>query len=107
MALLLHLSDLHIDAEKSGQRALLDVLVETLRREKEASQAEQTALLITGDVFDSGADRPREAVPLFLALHARIVAAPGPGVPTVVLPGNHDRRWRGMGGPPLSALFDP
>jgi 3',5'-cyclic AMP phosphodiesterase CpdA len=106
MALLLHLSDLHIDAAKSGQRSLFDVLVETLRREKEASHAAQTALLITGDVFDSGTDPPEEAVPLFLELHARIVAALGPGVPTVVLPGNHDRRWRGLVGPHRSGLFD-
>jgi 3',5'-cyclic AMP phosphodiesterase CpdA len=106
MALLLHLSDLHLDAKKTGQRALLDVLVETLRREKETSRAPSAALFITGDVFDSGADRPAEAVPLFLDLHARIVAALGPGVPTVVLPGNHDRRWRGLLGPHRTGLFD-
>jgi 3',5'-cyclic AMP phosphodiesterase CpdA len=106
MALLLHLSDLHIDAAKSGQRALFDVLIQTLRLEKDASHAEQTALFITGDVFDSGADRPDQAVPLFLDLHARIVAALGPGVPTVVLPGNHDRRWRGLVGPHRTAIFD-
>jgi 3',5'-cyclic AMP phosphodiesterase CpdA len=106
MALLLHLSDLHIDASKGGQRALFEVLVETLRREKEASQATEAALFITGDVFDSGADRPGDAVPLFLDLHARIVAALGPGVPTVVLPGNHDRRWRGLVGPHRPGLFD-
>jgi 3',5'-cyclic AMP phosphodiesterase CpdA len=106
MALLLHLSDLHIDATKSGQRALFDVLVETLRREKDASRAAEAALFITGDVFDSGADRPGDAVPLFLDLHARIVAALGPGVPTVVLPGNHDRRWRGLVGPHRPGIFD-
>jgi hypothetical protein len=30
----------------------------------------------------------------------------GPGVPTIVLPGNHDRRWRGIVGPHRTRLFD-
>jgi 3',5'-cyclic AMP phosphodiesterase CpdA len=106
MALVFHLSDLHLDAAKSGQRALFDVLVEMIRRENTASKPSQTALFITGDVFDSGADRPADAVPLFLDLHARIVGALGSDIPTVVLPGNHDRRWRGLVGPHRSTLFD-
>jgi 3',5'-cyclic AMP phosphodiesterase CpdA len=105
MVLLFHLSDLHIDAESAGQRILFDLLVETVRREKEACEADHVALFITGDVFDSGTMPPAEAVPLFVRLCGRLVAALGCRVPTVVLPGNHDRRWRGLVGPHRSGLF--
>jgi len=105
MALLFHLSDLHIDSANTGQRVLFDVLVETLGREKARSDATHTALVITGDVFDSSTARPRVVIPLFLDLHARIVAALGCAAPTIVLPGNHDRRWRGLVGPHRTRLF--
>jgi 3',5'-cyclic AMP phosphodiesterase CpdA len=106
MALLLHLSDLHLDAASKNQPVLLDMLVETLGREKQRSTETHVVLIVTGDVFDSGTDHPRDVVPLFLALHARIVRSLGCNVPTVVLPGNHDRRWRGLIGPHRPALFD-
>jgi 3',5'-cyclic AMP phosphodiesterase CpdA len=106
MPLIFHLSDLHIDTTSDAQRVLFDVLVDTLGREKQASNADQFALVITGDVFDSSTMPPGEAVPCFLDLHARIVAALGCALPSVVIPGNHDRRWRGLVGPHRSALFD-
>ena len=103
---MLHLSDLHIEANKGGQAALFDVLVESLRREKDRMPGAHVAVVITGDVFDSGTARPDEVIPLFLGLHSRIVAALGPRVPTVVLPGNHDRRWSGLLGPHRRELFE-
>lgn len=106
MPLIFHLSDLHIDPRSDIQRALFDVLVDTIGREKQASKADQLALVITGDVFDSSTLPPAEAVPCFLDLHARIVAALGRAIPSVVIPGNHDRRWRGLLGPHRSTLFD-
>jgi hypothetical protein len=106
MPVVFHLSDLHIDPRSVAQRVLFDVLVETLRREKHASGADRFALVVTGDVFDSSTLPAREAIPLFLDLHTRIVAALGCELPSVVLPGNHDRRWRGLVGPHRSALFD-
>ncbi|MDP9002247.1 MAG: metallophosphoesterase [Myxococcota bacterium] len=106
MHLLFHLSDLHIDAESETQRVLFEVLIETLRREKEASKAVAFALVITGDVFDSGTMPVRQAVPLFMDLHARIVAAVACPLPSIVLPGNHDRRWRGLVGPHRLGLFN-
>jgi 3',5'-cyclic AMP phosphodiesterase CpdA len=105
MVLLFHLSDLHIDPQSAAQRGLFDVLVETLRREKDASNASQFALVITGDVFDSSTLAPGEAVPMFLDLHARIVGVLGPATPSIVLPGNHDRRWHGLVGPHRPLLF--
>src|SRR5262249_11036914 len=106
MALVLHLSDLHLDTGSKNQPVLLDMLVETLGHEKAASNAGHVVLVVTGDVFDSATDDPRELVPLFLDLHARIVRSLGSAVPTVVLPGNHDRRWRGLVGPHRPSLFD-
>jgi 3',5'-cyclic AMP phosphodiesterase CpdA len=106
MALLLHLSDLHLDPASASQPALLDKLVETLGREKARSPSAPVAMVVTGDVFDSATDAPADVVPLFLDLHARAVEALGCSVPTIVLPGNHDRRWRGLLGPHRSALFE-
>ncbi|HXN33701.1 MAG TPA: metallophosphoesterase [Polyangiaceae bacterium] len=106
MALIFHLSDLHIDTRSDAQRVLFDVLVDTLCREKQSTNADHVALVITGDVFDSCTMPPAEAVPCFLDLHARIVAALGCALPSIVIPGNHDRRWRGLVGPHRSALFD-
>ncbi|MGA7123040.1 MAG: hypothetical protein WBY94_23255, partial [Polyangiaceae bacterium] len=62
MPLIFHLSDLHIDPRSDIQRALFDVLVDTIGREKQASKADQLALVITGDVFDSSTLPPAEAV---------------------------------------------
>ncbi len=106
MALIFHLSDLHIDTRRDNQRLLFDVLVDTVGREKQSAKTDNVALVITGDVFDSSTMPPGEAVPFFLDLHARIVAAVGGALPSVVIPGNHDRRWRGLVGPNRSILFD-
>jgi 3',5'-cyclic AMP phosphodiesterase CpdA len=103
--LLFHLSDLHIDPRSAAQRDLFDVLIETVRRERNASNATQAVLVITGDVFDSSTLAPGEAVPIFLDLHARLIAALGGATPSVVLPGNHDRRWHGLVGPHRTSLF--
>jgi 3',5'-cyclic AMP phosphodiesterase CpdA len=105
MVLLFHLSDLHIDPSSATQRGLFDALVETLRREKDASTAAHCVLVVTGDVFDSSTLAPREAVSAFLDLHARILGAIGRATPSIVLPGNHDRRWHGLVGPHRTALF--
>jgi hypothetical protein len=106
MFLLFHLSDLHLDAQNDVQPALLDMLVDTLRREKDACGEARFALAFTGDIFDSSTMPPRDAVPRFLDLLGRIVGAIGCAVPTIVLPGNHDRRWRGLIGPHRPQLFD-
>jgi 3',5'-cyclic AMP phosphodiesterase CpdA len=106
MVVVFHLSDLHIDTKSAPQRVLFDMLVEALRRERETSNADRFALVVTGDIFDSSTMPPGEAVPCFLDLHARIVAALGCAIPSIVLPGNHDRRWRGLVGPHRTTLFD-
>ena len=98
MDLIVHLSDLHLDESKS-QATLLEALVGTLRREWKSMSPDRTALVVTGDVFDSSSSDVRAGAKKFAALHEDIVRALGGLVPTIVLPGNHDRRRRGLIGP--------
>src|SRR5260370_23617844 len=106
MALLLHLSDLHLSPFVPTQPALLDALVRTLARDVKPAAAEHVAIVITGDIFDSAELPPAAAVDGFLALYARMVQALGGTAPAIVLPGNHDRRRFGLVGPPRNTLFE-
>jgi 3',5'-cyclic AMP phosphodiesterase CpdA len=105
VALLVHLSDLHIVRDAARQALVFDKLVETLAREREASSAERIVVAITGDVFDSATDSAPELIDTFLQLHGRVVEALGGDAPTIVLPGNHDRRRLGLIGPHRERLF--
>jgi 3',5'-cyclic AMP phosphodiesterase CpdA len=105
LALVVHLSDLHITGDPALQSALFDRLVETLRQEREAGGADRPGIVVTGDVFDSATQPRARAVEDFLALHARMVDALGGDAPTIVLPGNHDRRSLGLLGPNRGELF--
>jgi hypothetical protein len=64
--------------------------------------------VITGDVFDSAALDPQRATDHFIDLHADLMTAAGGDVPTVIIPGNHDRRKDGVLAPhrrePFSTL---
>lgn len=107
MAHLFQLSDLHLAPGSRGQAAVLDRLVASLARERErAREGFAPTVVITGDVFDSGTDPPDASVAMFLELHRRIVDALGGRAPTVVLPGNHDRRRFGIIGRRRDILFD-
>jgi 3',5'-cyclic AMP phosphodiesterase CpdA len=105
MSLLLHLSDLHIAQDPARQALLFDKLVDALGRERGVAAPERTVVVITGDVFDSATDRAPQLIDSFLWLHRRVVHALGGDAPTIVLPGNHDRRRLGLIGPHNEALF--
>jgi 3',5'-cyclic AMP phosphodiesterase CpdA len=105
MALVVHLSDLHLNPLARSQPALLDALVRTLARDVQPAPGDRTAIVITGDVFDSAELPPAAAVSAFLALHGRMVSALGGTASTIVVPGNHDRRRYGLLGPPRGTLF--
>lgn len=105
MALVVHLSDLHMAKEPSKQTRVFVRLVETVRREYEATKPEHAVLVVTGDVFDSGTQPPGKAIPVFLELQKNLIAALGGRAPTIVLPGNHDRRRFGLIGPHREDLF--
>ncbi len=100
MSRLAHLSDLHFGAADRHQSRLHDGLVETMA----SLHGQVDALLLTGDVFDSS--RPAAGlIDGFLALLDRLTAAVGRAVPTVLIPGNHDRRDDGVFGPWDGTLF--
>jgi 3',5'-cyclic AMP phosphodiesterase CpdA len=107
VTLLFHLSDLHM-THSSAQQVVLDRLVDAMRAERAAAGAgegdRRAAVVITGDVFDSATDATG-LIEAFLQLHARMLDALGAGTPTVVLPGNHDRRRVGVLGPHREKLF--
>ena len=105
MNLLVHLSDLHIARDPARQALLFDKLVETLGHERDAASPERIVVAITGDVFDSATDPAPELIDSFLRLHRRVVHALGGDAPTIVLPGNHDRRRSGLLGPHREGLF--
>ena len=63
-------------------------------------------LAITGDLYDSADVDVREATDRLSALLGRIRGALGGDVPTVIVPGNHDRRTEGLLLPFQGALLD-
>jgi hypothetical protein len=62
-------------------------------------------IAITGDVFDSASLPADLAIDAFLELHRRLLDAVGGSAPTVLVPGNHDRRRKGLVGPHRGDLF--
>ncbi|MBL8913350.1 MAG: metallophosphoesterase [Archangium sp.] len=100
MRRLAHLSDLHYGADPETQPRLYEGLLEVF-----VGRENIDALLFTGDVFDSNEPRPG-MVEGFLRLHAGIEAKLGAPKPTIILPGNHDRRAEGVFAPYREELFD-
>jgi 3',5'-cyclic AMP phosphodiesterase CpdA len=99
MRRLAHLSDLHYGADPETQSKLLEGLIETF------SGRDIDVLLFTGDVFATNEVRPG-LIEGFLRLHAGLEAKLGGPKPTVILPGNHDRRSEGVFRPYSEVLFD-
>lgn len=98
MVRLVHLSDLHFGADPEGQRPIFEGLLRVLTGER------VDLLAFTGDVFDDAAPPPA-ILEGFLDLHRRLEAALGGPVPTLFLPGNHDRRGDGVFAPYREELF--
>ncbi|MFZ5441690.1 MAG: metallophosphoesterase family protein [Myxococcota bacterium] len=99
MRRLAHLSDLHFGADPEGQPKLFEGLVAAFEGQP------VDALVFTGDVFDS--NEPNAAhVEGFVGLHASLEAKVGGPRPTLILPGNHDRRAEGVFSPYREELFD-
>jgi 3',5'-cyclic AMP phosphodiesterase CpdA len=105
LALILHLSDLHLLANPREQESIFDGLVEALRDVQERAKRPVDLLAITGDVFDSATAEPKLATTRFLDLFTAVGRSLGGEPPTVILPGNHDRRRGGLFGPHRESLF--
>jgi len=109
MPLVIHLSDLHLDVDSKAVADVSSALVTALEhdpRVRDPRYQGRRLLLLTGDVFDSATMSPRAAIPRFLALHEAVLSALGGWVPTILVPGNHDRRRWGLLGPHRGQLFD-
>jgi 3',5'-cyclic AMP phosphodiesterase CpdA len=99
MRRLAHLSDLHYGADPETQPKLYEGLLEIFEGRP------IDALIFTGDVFDTNEPKPG-MVEGFLRLHAGLEAKLGGPRPTIILPGNHDRRAEGVFAPYREELFD-
>lgn len=106
VATVVQLSDLHLLGGQERQEDLLDALVEAMAVERARRGQSVDLLVVTGDVFDSSSLEPARAIGAFRDLHRRLLEALGGPVPTVVVPGNHDRRKMGLVGPHRQELFD-
>lgn len=106
MSLIVQLSDIHLLGAPSEQAPIFDALVEALAKTRARFNRPLDMLAITGDVFDSVSLDPAAAVEAFRTLQTRVMEAMGSEVPTVIVPGNHDRRRMGLLGPHRDDLFD-
>ncbi len=93
-----HLSDLHFGADPKAQPRLYQGLLG-------AFKGQQVDLIIfTGDVFDTN-DPDAGLIDGFLKLHTDLEITLGGPKPTIILPGNHDRRAEGVFAPYRDHLF--
>lgn len=104
---IVQLSDLHLSPpESAAQRGLYEALITALRKLFVEDGRSADLLVLTGDLFDSASLDVVHATRAFQALHKRSCDAIGTSVPTVIVPGNHDRRRRGVVGPHDGRLFE-
>lgn len=105
MAWIAHLSDLHLLGHPTEQATILRSLVAALGVERRR-RGPADLICLTGDVFDSATLPVDEACEAFSTLLDEIHEALGGVVPTVIVPGNHDRRRAGLFLPHDRTLFD-
>lgn len=91
-----HLSDLHLGATPDQAAQILEPLVRVLGALRATWGAPPSLLAITGDLFDSPPRDLDAAVTQLLGLVGQIRSALGAEVPTLLMPGNHDRRTEGL-----------
>lgn len=106
MTWILHLSDLHLLENPAEQQAIFRSLINTLAAERQRRGSSASLLCITGDVFRSATVERHRAIDLFSTLLEGMHRALGGQVPTVIIPGNHDRRRSGVFLPHDCSLFD-
>ena len=96
MAVIAQLSDLHLLAPEPDQPQILAALVDALKHVAASHACRVDLLAITGDVFHSASRAAEPSVQAFVALFAELTRVLGGRVPTVIIPGNHDRRRLGL-----------
>lgn len=105
---ILHVSDIHLGAEDDQQDTILAPLVRALAetRAQWEPDAPPPLLCITGDLHDTPSGDVAASTSRFISLLDQMRDALGGPVPTVLLPGNHDRRAHGLLLPYRTALLD-
>ena len=105
MSVILHLSDLHLGSTADETEAIVGALPRALARVRESAAEPVSLIAITGDVFDTATIDLSYATETFGGYLRDMRAALGGQVPAIVIPGNHDRRQKGLIGPHRSELF--
>jgi 3',5'-cyclic AMP phosphodiesterase CpdA len=105
VALVLQLSDIHLLRAPDEQTPLFDALLSALETTRERYRRAPDLIVVTGDVFESVDLEPGRAVAAFQRLHEGVLAVLGASIPTILIPGNHDRRKSGLFGPHRDDLF--
>lgn len=105
MAVIVHLSDLHLGSAESEQEDILRALPRALAALHAADPEPPSLLAITGDVFDTATIDAADALQTLGEFLGGVRGALGAEVPAVIIPGNHDRRKRGLFGPHRNELF--
>lgn len=103
---IVHLSDLHLFGNPAEQATIFRSLVTALRVERRRRRTDADLICLTGDVFDSSTLPKAQAVRAFSELLDGMHEALGGRIPTVIIPGNHDRRRAGLFLPHDHGLFD-
>ena len=107
VAVLLHLSDIHLGAGTPEQPRVLAALADAIREDRTRRGRKVDLVLISGDVFESADMDPEQGAAQLAVLRSAVTAALGEDHPPwVIVPGNHDRRVSGLIGPGRSELFD-
>ncbi len=96
MQRIVHLSDIHLGASEDQGSKILDPLVRTLAGLRATWEGPPDLIAITGDLHDTTDVDVGEATSRLLALLDSVREALGGDIPTVILPGNHDRRTHGL-----------
>jgi len=94
VSFIVQLSDLHVGSGDADEAAIQAALVEAVRAEMQDRGSRPDLLALTGDIFDD-VHAPDAVITRFLRLLDGLFEAFG-RVPTVILPGNHDRRVSGF-----------
>lgn len=105
MSLIVHLSDLHLLSGAPEQDGILSSLLTALERERARRGREVDLVVVSGDLFETGSVDPKSAATEMSALLRCIDHALGRPTPTLLVPGNHDRRRIGLFGPHRGELF--
>jgi len=93
---LVHLSDIHLGATPDQETAILAPLQRALAEARAQRDRPPALIAITGDLYDSADVDVGPATDRFVRWLDGVRKALDGDVPTIAMPGNHDRRTQGL-----------